>query len=349
MKKIWNLISAHRHAITWSILYIATMWVVFYGLFGFDLFSHPQWAQLRHAHLRGFPGLVFGTLIMAMIPIYCTTTLLIIRTKKPIFSAPKIISTPVNWIKSAFTPTPIEKPAEKTDTPDSQTPPPPPSPLDNLPQELPSELRTAYIRARVNIASGFTPLVSAPNVPSASASVIPTAPDTAPTTPEELPVEEPSSLDDNIPLPSDFDIEIPTEIEDDTMPLMSAPTFTDITFDTPNPQPPAPQNPLTEFLTQNNYPYNTDGDIIITDNLAIASHTDPEFWIADTDTWFAPGTQRPSPIKQLLEISRSKNLIPVLYLAEQNILELDKQLQTWTEMGIVVISTPEEITELLSK
>lgn len=323
MKKILDFYRTHKVAIIWTLCYIAVMWVILYGLFKFNMFNGAQWHRLFHAQLHGFPGFVFGILILAALPMYVATTVLVVRNKKPLITVP----VPA-YIKQAFAKPATTPDAPAPDTPAEKTPDPEP-----LPPEMPNELRPHFIRSRILMAAAGTPCI---NTPYGNP-----APDTPTTEPE------PTQNDDQLtelPLPSDFDISIPDggfEQTTDDSPIFGAPTFTDINFDD-TPATPVSE-PICDYLTANNIPFEIDNDLVITNKHVIASHTDTEFWIADEETWFAAGEKRLSPIKQILDIAKSKNLIPVMYLGATNIMDLDKNTELWTTMGISVITSPDQL------
>ncbi len=330
MKKILEIFRAHKYAIIWTCCYVAMMWAILRFLFNFDMFSITYWRYLMRAELHGFPGFVFGILVLAALPIYIATTTLIVRTKKPLFTIP--VPEIIKKIWSRMQPTLIDPPADKdqeSDTTSKESS----SDSSPLPDELPSELRTAYIRARMNITPDQR---SAFNMPTAPYAPDISQPEITPTKPEL----------DEIPLPSDFDI-TPTE-SDSNLSIsdfaeMSTPTFTDITFgDTPNT---TPTNPISEHLDSIGKKYEIIDDIIITDKHAIASHTDDDFWVCDDEFWFATGKQIESPISKLTKIATEQDLSPVLYLGADNIMNIDTLCKKWESMGIKIIKSPSEISE----
>ena len=325
MKKILEFYKTHKTAITWTLCYITVMWAILYGLFNFNIFNGTQWHRLFHAQLRGFPGFVFGILILAALPLYVATTTLVIRNKKPLFTIPV-----PERIKKLFA-KPAAASSESTDE-KAATPEPAPTPLPN---EMPNELRPHFLRNRLHmVAMGQTNFDQPYGNP----------------TPEQNAAENPDTPqqkqnDDQLtelPLPTDFDIDMGEADFDPSggLPAFSTPTFTDINFDT---EPIIAATPMHDYLDANNIPFETENDLIITDKHVIATHTDPEFWIADEETWFAAGEKRLSPITQILDIAKSKNLIPVMYLGATNIMDLDKNTELWTTMGISVITSPDQL------
>ena len=330
MKKLWDFIKSHKYAIIWTICYITVTWVILYFLFNFSIFNRAQWHQLAHAQLRGFPGFVFGILVLAALPLYVATTTLIIRTKKPLISIPiPKIKIPL-FSATAAAPAPESDPTPETPTlgPDeSDTP-------AELPDDMPAELRFAFIRARNNIGRIQTSAFNSPH-----STII-----TEPTPQSEI-------TPDTFPLPTDFD----TDISYDTPYEQSdIPTFTEINFDTieaPQPNDSTPttnDNPndnteLVNYLTQNAKPHTIDDNIVITDTHAIVTHSDTDFWVADTENWFAAGRICPSPIIRVQDAATKHNRTPAIYLATRNIMDIDKLIPEWESAGITVITDLSEI------
>ena len=321
MNKVLDFIKKNKYAFIWTICYVLVMWAVLKYMFNFDMFSGAQWNILFHAQLRGFPGFVFGILILAAIPLYIATTMVIYRTKKPLFT-----------IKLPSFLQPVKIQTDKA--PDTTPPPPTPTPEKSVPQKVyPTEMRAAFARARAH--TGPTPKsnfditnITAPK-PSAQQ------------TPE---LSQPGEL----PLPSDFDIS--TQSDESDIPSFT-PVFSDIDFDTPPDQPPTsptdePENdltPVTEYLSKNGTEFTVTDNIIFTSRDAIAAHNDPDFWVADNETWFAAGKQKPSPADAVLAAGTERGLRPVLYLGQKNIMDLDIRCTQWKNSGITVITDLDEL------
>lgn len=344
MKKITAFLKKHRYALIWTVCYVALMWAVLWGLFDFDMFSGAQWSRLMRAHLRGFAGFVFGILLLAAIPMYVATTMIIVRTGQPLFTikAPKITA----WVKKLFPaaqPAPAPKPT--ADAPAQPAPDVPPQ--EKMPDGLPNELRAAFRRARENPAP--TPFVKTP------------VPDATPAAPTPQVTDE-QMVPDGLPLPSDFDF-APAPAEQAT----EAPMFKDINFDAPaapetSPAPaPGPVQDLAPEIPQiatasDNEESNDDlmpvldhlraagrqatvsDNVVLCDDAAIAAHTDPDFWIADDQDWFANGKQKPSPIAAVLHAAQAHQAHPVLYLGAENIMDLETLRAQWNDAGIRVIT-----------
>ena len=322
MNKILDFIKSHKYAIIWTLCYVVITWAILYFLFDFSIFSSVQWHHLMRAQLHGFPGFVFGILILAALPLYIATTTLIIHTKQPLITIPiPKIKIPA-FLKSS-TPEPTPAPTSESETP-ALGPDEVDTPIE-LPPDMPAELRVAFIRARNNIGRTQTSAFNAPQQT--------LTPDTS-ATPE---IDETS-----FPLPTDFDIDLPTP-DIDTMP-----TFTEINFDDPEPDNDTQTNTndnseLIKYLTKNNKPYSSYDNIVITDTHAIITHSDPDFWVADTDNWFSAGRTCPSPISAVQNAAATHNRIPTIYLATKNIMDIDKLIPEWQSAGITVITDLSEI------
>lgn len=286
-----------------------------------------------HAHLIGFPGFVFGILILAMIPLYVATTAIVLRTGKP------LITIPLPRIPAIF-----RRPASAAE------PAPEPKPDTNIlriaedptemPPGMPVEMRAQYLRARK-----YGPMFS-------------TNPTETNTPPDAREMQ--SGTIGELPIPTDFDFDVPDT--DDNGPHF-APMFSDIDFDSPHDAPAAamantPTSPVTDvavpatdpdiesvtdYLRTTGHEFTLQDDIIISDGVAIAVHTDPDFWIADDAAWFATGKTRPSPIVALNAAAALHSVKPVLYLGATNIMDLDTHRATWQDAGITVVTDLNDI------
>lgn len=329
--KLKDFYDSNKYAIWWTIGYVITTWVIMRYMFNFDIFSAHRWHQLMHAHLHGFAGMVFGILILAMIPLYIATTIVIIRTRAPLFNFQFSIP---NFVKNAFIQTPIEESTSSNDNEsetasESQTMETAQDP-EAIPQEVPAELRVAYAHARDNISRTPQSAFDLGNV---------TKPVTHDT--NSLALSQNESAD--MPIPTDFDIsEAPNIVND-------IPIFKDIDFDEEE-----NESSLIEFddiettgdtndvvikyLTEKSVPYKTEGEVTITDKFAIVSHTDSDFWVADNESWFAAGKIRKSPIALVMATAATNNVHPVLYLGADNIMDIDELRSKWETAGIRVIT-----------
>ena len=286
-----------------------------------------------HAHLHGFGGFVFGILILAAVPLYVATTTIIARTKKPLFEIPV-----PGFIKSAFAPPP-PPPSEPESTPEQKKEEPTP---ETFPDGMPTELRGAFIRARRG--GGLRPQISAFD----NSHMI----NTAQPMPEPVAANTPNSITtdtaDDFPLPTDFDF---TDVDTSATNIATIPSFTEINFDdapadtTPAPAPTIEnQNAISPILEQ--LPgAKIDGDFIIYQDMIIAVHDDPDFWIADDVDWFASGKQRPSPTTAIQQRATDTGLKPVLYLAQTNILDIEERVAAWESSGIRVIKDLKDLND----
>lgn len=289
---------------------------------------------------------------------YIATTAVIVRTQKPLIT---VNIKPVIKIFAAIIPHPVPAQAQTaamatqtdaapqiaaapaaTKQPDTK-----PASGDEFPNAMPSELRGAFIRARQN-ADLFTPSTYTKPAATPVTQSFPTH-DTTPTAPTTSDTGE-------MPLPTDFD----APADSDLVPVAAMPTFTDINFGddnddndkksdtTENTATPAPatdgdNNRVMDYLTQHGATPRRDGDLIIANDIVIATHDDPDFWIADPENWFATGKQIASPITQLIKASAQNGLRPVLYLAQTNIMDLDTCRAEWKKMGVTTITDLSEL------
>ena len=339
---------SNKYTILWTVGYVAAVWAIMRYMFNFNIFSALRWHQLFHSHLHGFAGMVFGILILAMVPLYLATTILVARTKAPLVSVPIKIDIP-KILKDAFVQPPMPESAPKpevpitepesavADTPETAQPIAEPQP-EPVPETVPAELQIAYARARENVSRNQTSAFDLGNVTNA-------APNNQ--TPEPQPEPEPE-----MPIPTDFDISDTENIIGD------APVFTNINFDdldedldeeltTPETTGVKEETDtgdiVTKYLAAKSVPYTTEGEVIITKDFAIVSHTDSDFWVADNESWFAAGKIRKSPIASVLTAAANANVQPVLYLGADNIMDIDELRKQWEKSGIRVIT---DLTEL---
>ena len=191
------------------------------------------------------------------------------------------------------------------------------------------------------------PQAPAPAAPQATASQPATVPATAPATP--------SADFGDFPLPDDFNFD---DMTTNTAPQFSAPVFSDINFDAPHPSAPTQKtldsgavtaaqstelSPLIQHLESTGRNFDIHDDVIICNDMAIAAHTDTDFWIADDPDWFATGKQKKSPARAALDAGAAKNLTPVLYLGSKNIMDVDDKIAQWSADGLRVVTDLSEI------
>lgn len=318
MKKLLEILKKYKKPFIWTLCYIFLMWAVLYYLFNFNIFNDTQWHRLAHAQLRGFPGFVFGILLLVALPLYVATTVITARKNEYLISLPAV---KLPQLKK-HTPKPAPEPEKSSTEPEQKSDTPEISP------DVPREIRGVYIRALRNIESlNF---------------------ETAPTPTPETSVT-PDATEDPFPLPADFDISFADTPGYDTPDESdSVPVFTDISFDnddTATPQTSA-QTPEYTFdnsaviahLDRQGQKYVNNNNVITTDKLSIITHSDPDFWVTDSDTWFATGKSCPSPVQIVKSVATQNGTTPVLYLASTNIMDLETLAPQWESDGIMVIT-----------
>ena len=321
MKKLLDFLKTNLHSIIWTICYFFIVWLVMLWMFNFDIFSVAQWHILAHAKLRGFPGFVFGLMLLAALPLYIATSVLIYRNKKPLFTIP---------LAKFFGPVPAESEQKsqeselsKEASEETQETAPETKPF---PAEMPAELHAAFIKARSNLE--FKPIKSNFDI----SNVISTGGAQPPQNENEQESEA-----NVFPLPSDFDFD---DSQKETSYESAFPNFTpvfqDINFDD-EPEEETPQEKLLNLLISEGKSAKIEDNLVLTDKSVIAVHDDSDFWIADEDAWFASGKQKKSPILNVLEKSKQLNLQPVLYLAQTNIMDLESRKQDWEKQGIKIV------------
>lgn len=311
----------------WERLKPTTIWVVgfllvtywlFRFLFRFNIFELKSWAGLLSIYLHGPWGLAFGILLVATPAIFIATTVAVWKNKKLLTSADK---------KKKDEKKSDDKPKADDEKKAEELP---------LPDGLPEELRAPYLKMRSGaLAKGSISPISRPAV---DANVAADAPINPAPMPESL-----------MPIPDDF------SFDDAPTTAVAAPTFKEITFGAQSPDtnnaPPQNSTPdLKSHLTNLGYKCENRDDIIIatrTDGgspaLAIATHDDSDFWIADGDDWFATGKQKKSPVAALKQIASEMSVAPILYLAQRNIMNLDTLSKSWANDGIRIINTPSDV------
>jgi hypothetical protein len=290
------------------------------------MFSYHYWWKFFHATLHGFPGFVFGTLVYASIPIYIVTTIITYRKQELIIPIP--FTETFSKIYSKISSTKTETDEIKTEPEEIKTE---EKNESEYPDGLPPELRIPFMRAKNRM-----PLTSAISVYNKTNNDIRSEMNNTqkPTTPETL------SENNDIPIPMDFDIsdDIATNNMND-----SVPHFTDIDFDIPIATEPELVNNTTKYLKDKNIEYETYKDYIATNKFVIYEHNDDDFWITDGDSWFATGKQKDSPVSELIDLAKQNELTPVIYLASQNIMNLDDTITNFESLGIRVIKSLDEL------
>lgn len=324
-------------AVAWTGIYVFVMWAILRGLFNFNMFSIVHLTKLLHLQLHGFAGAVFGILVLAAVPLYVATTVITVRNKE------MPVKLPLPKCLTEAKPAPKPEPVVPVVTATETLPPPRAG--------VPAEMRETFMRAQKNygarqmsVFNRQTALVSA--------------------TPVVEPVREPitesaamAKTEDvaaygGMPIPTDFDIDAPTGAGSD----VDVPVFADINFDDDNSGAPSdgaapagegPIDKVLNFLRGAGVNAAADGDLIVANGYAIAVHDDDDFWVPDEIDWFAAGKQRPSPIVALRRAREEQGLKPVLYLATDSIMDLDKNSAEWTSDGITIVKSREELVGVL--
>lgn len=298
MKQIQKFLQDHKHFITWTICYLFVLWALLYYIFGFSIFNMTQWHRLTNSSLHGFVGFVFGAVLFTALPIYISTSTLIIRNKKPLITIPLPKIPLFSKGKEQASPAPETKDIKSDDTPE-------------LDSNIPPEIRAAFIRAKKH------PLDIKINLSDSNST------------------EDSINIDDTaLPLPADFDISFDSEQSSDNIP-----TFTDFSFDDKDENnTDTNSSTVTEHLDKTNTEYSIVKDIVVTKTHAIVTHNDSDFWVVDNENWFASGKTKPSPILAVKSVAEQHNVKPVLYLAEQNIMDIETLIPQWESDGITVIT-----------
>ena len=334
-----------ERAVAWTVFYVMFMWAVLYCLFNFNIFSVAHWTRLARVELHGFPGLVFGVLILAAVPMYVATTVLTMRNK----SMPIKIPLPKCFepVPKKEEPEPIAPVVTEQET------------LPQLHAGVPAEMRESFMRARKNYGVRQMSVFNKPMMVNAigtdaqpprpvveKSSAMPVVESMAREMSNDGAFEDVS--DGAFPIPADFDVEPSVESE------YGVPVFSDINFDDDNEKDSSSVSPiddLCEFLTGAGYkPEKIENDLINVNNFVIAVHDDEDFWVADDENWFAAGKQKPSPIVALKNACAENNaLYPIMYLATQNIMDADAQTEKWRADGIEIITERDELLNLIKK
>lgn len=314
----------NRCAVAWTVFYVFFMWVILRCLFNFDIFSVAHLAKLRAVELHGFPGLVFGVLILAAVPLYVATTVLMTRNKSWPIKIP---------LPKCFEPVPVKEevvPVVPVVT-EQET-------LPQLHPGVPAEMRESFMRARKNYGVRQMSVFNKPMTMQAT-----DVPKSAPTPISQMATEmtQDDVAESVFPVPTDFDVEPDKDY--------GVPVFSDVNFDDDAQDEKSPIDDLCEFLDGAGHnATRTDNDLIAVDNFVIAVHDDDDFWVADDTDWFASGKQKPSPIVALQNAcAENDTLRPVLYLAEQNIMDVNEQTAKWRATGIEVITDRDELLKMI--
>ena len=313
MKKIFEFLKQNPLIVKWTIWYVFVFWLITRFVFNFDMFSRLYWWKFFHATFHGFWGLTFVILVYSAIPIYIATTLTIYRKKALLFNIPLISYLPI--ISKLFAKK--AEPVKEEAAPEAEEE----APEEEYPADLPREMRVPYTRARQH--QSFMGNVSVYNK-----------------RPVKTPVVQAETEENpNIPIPMDFDLgdDLSQDMND------SVPTFTDINFDTPIATEKELENNTTKYFASHNIEFETYKEYVATEKYIIYEHADEDFWIMDNESWFAAGKQIDTPIPELISLAKQNNLTPVLYLASQNIMDIENTIKQFTDAGVKVITKLEEL------
>ena len=312
MQKILEFFKSVFIVTKWTIWYFVVLWIILKFIFNFDILAYENWWKNFYTASHGFTGFVLAVLVYSAIPLYIATVITTYRNKEyPI----KISIFDKIFAKQ-------EKKSETTDTPTPEQPEPEPDSSEQLPSDLPSELRVPYMRAKQHLS--FLGATSVYNK------------QTTPTQTQNTQSETPES---EIPIPTDF------EIDEDFMHMDdSVPTFHDINFDIPIATEQELSNNTTKYLSQKKIEYETYHEFVASEKYLIYEHNDKDFWVMDGDSWFASGKQKDSPIAELKELAKQNGLTPVIYLASTNIMDINNTIKKFESDGVTVIKNLDELT-----
>jgi hypothetical protein len=316
--------SKHWHVITWTFCYVLVMWLVLRGLFNFNMFSAAHLSRLARVELHGFAGLVFGILILAAVPLYIATTVLVARNKSVPFRIP---------LPKCFAPLPEPEP-EPAPTPvvvEQEV-------LPELPAGVPAEMRESFMRARKNYGVRQMSVFNRPGIAPIQPGTVPPNTDNVIATANTT-VSDTVSESTSFPIPDDFDIDTPDNVSD-------VPVFSDINFDTDDNDENSDSD-LQKYLTDSGIEFKTSGNLIIANNFAIAVHDDDDFWVPDDIDWFAAGRQKPSPIVELLHARENDKNVPVFLVTSDNIIDFEQNVQKWRNDGITIVTNCDELLNVI--
>lgn len=315
MKKVLEFLKSNFIIVKWTIWYFFIIWFILKFIFNFNMFSGYYWWKFFHATLHGFGGFMFGIIVYSALPLYIATTLITYRKKELIIPIP--FSQTISKIFS-------KKTEEPEKTPENPEPEPEQTIDPEFPSDLPPELRVPFqrVKNRLPLTSG----VSVYNKPSVA---------TQKTTEPKTKPDDTSS----IPIPMDFDI---SDTIEPTMPD-SVPTFKDLDFDIPIATEKELENNTTKYFKDKNIDFETYQNFVATEKFVIYEHNDEDFWIMDGDSWFAAGKQIDSPVKELIDLATQNDLTPVIYLASQNIMDIDNTIANFESAGICVVKDLDEL------
>lgn len=352
---------------TWTVMYVAVMWMVLRWLFNFDMLSVAHWIRLGHVQLHGFAGLVFGIFILAAVPLYVATTALVVRNKQFPISIPRpACMVPVPPVKEEPVIVPIVTEQEA---------------LPELRPGIPQEMREIFMRAQKNYgvrqrsvfnqAFGASRSDAPLSNPVPEMSVVP-AVDTVNTDAVDnmgamagqsrgvrvAPIQDNGGDFAQLPVPSDFDV---ASSDNGAGGNYDIPVFSDVLFRDEDGVDDADDDTdatvgvwggtdgVVEILRGNGLDASVSDDLILVGKYAVAVHDDDDFWVADDIDWFAAGRVRPSPIVKLTDLHAANGCVPVLFVAEQNIMDFDSRVAAWQSAGVTVVTDMDDLIKLLNQ
>ena len=326
-------------AVAWTGIYVFVMWAILRGLFNFNMFSIAHLTKLLHLQLHGFAGLVFGILVLAAVPLYVATTVITVRNKE------MPVKLPLPKCLTETPPAPKPEPVVPVVTATETLPPPRAG--------VPAEMRETFMRAQKNYGVRQMSVFNRQHAPAVAPVVTPVAEPVCEPVTESIPVAKTEDVAayGGMPIPTDFDIDAPMGAGTD----VDVPVFADINFDDDDTPAGAgetaeesPIDKVLNFLRGAGVDAKAHDDLIVANGCAIAVHDDDDFWVPDEIDWFAAGKQRPSPIAALRRARKEQGLKPILYLATDSIMDLDKNSAEWASDGIKVVRGREELVESVS-
>ena len=323
-------------AIAWTGIYVFIMWAVLHYLFNFNMFSYAHWARISRIELHGFPGLVFGVMVLAAVPLYIATMVLMVRNKS----------------------LPVRVPLPNCLTPEPEPEPEPAAPIvaeqDALPElrpGVPLEMRESFMRVRKNYGARQQSVFNKSVIGGAVKNTAPQMNVSArESVAEKISVAVPNAKEmadtnSGFPLPDDFDSE--TSGGD-----FDIPVFSNIDFDSPTkPNDITDTQSQVDKLCQSLIRMGIDADIsddlITGENFVIAVHDDEDFWVADDSDWFAAGKQKPSPISELKNAVKETDKKAIMFFGEHNIMDFDVCAEKWRNDGITVVTSNDELLHVV--
>ncbi len=321
-------------AVAWTGIYLFVMWAILRGLFNFNIFSMAHLNKLLHLQLHGFAGAVFGILVLAAVPLYVATTVLTVRNKE------MPVKLPLPKCLTEKLPEPKPEPVIPVVTEKESLPP--------LRSGVPAEMRETFMRAQKNYGarqmSVFNRQIAPVNSGASVGRAEPVAPLVAEPITESVGMTKTEGLASygGMPIPTDFDMDAPAVADTDV------PVFADINFDDDNA--PADENPIEKMLNWlrgAGIDAKIADDLIVANGCAIAVHDDNDFWVPDEIDWFAAGKQKSSPIVALHAAQSEQKLRPILYLATDSIMDLDKKSAEWIADGIMIVTDKDDLLNVL--